>query len=245
MYAVAINGSPKARGFTKTLLEQVLCPLKNSGWKTEIVQLGGRGMVECDGCAKCLERSDGLCVVKDEFNAIYGRMLRANAVILGSPAGFNAGLVPEVNNFFNRSAYLATINKAALGGKVGAAVITVPHSNFIEARDRAHRFFLRLKMIVPGVSGWSTDAKSLHKYKRVSDQETLGELQTLGEMVDWLGRAVQPHLQALPEEKVEFNPLQENEEIFVRPFGRNKALTSGRPSFPMLPPGSYSALLGR
>ena len=249
MHAVAINGSPKESGSTKTLLEHVLEPLERSGWTTEILQLGGNELKSCGGCTRCFRSSDGLCALDtDGFNSIYARMLPANAVILGSPAGFNADLVPVVNNFINRSAYLATANKCALAGKVGAAVIDVPRGSFIEAHDKAHRFFLRSKMIVPGVSGWNTDARGLHKHKRISNAATLEEMRNLGEMIDWLARAVEPCLHTLPGETPGRQAVAERRDIFsepAKPQPTTNAIAKKKFNLPMLLPDSYSELPGR
>ena len=253
MHAVAINGSPQARGSTKVLLECVLAPLNESGWTTEVVQLGGRNLNPCGGCTACFKYANARCAHNsDDFNAIYSRMLSSEAVILGSPAGFNADLVPEVNNFINRSAYLSAANKASLAGKVGAAVIDVPKGSFIEAYDKVNRFFLRSKMIVPGISGWGTGAKGLHKHRKVSDIETLKEMRRIGEMVDWLARAVQPCLKDLPEERGEAAaavPMVIEEKALV-PLETTETQTSAlvewrRTNLPMPRPDKYSELAGR
>ena len=184
----------------------------------------------------------------DGFNSIYAKMLPANAIILGSPAGFNADLVPEVNNFINRSAYLSTANKCALAGKVGAAVIDVPRGSFIEAHDKAYRFFLRSKMVAPGVAGWNTDARGLHKHKRVSSAATLEEMRKLGEMVNWLARAVEPCLHSLPEEMPGRKVVTERRDIFSEPRApqpTTNAIAKKKFNLPMLLPDSYSEPPGR
>lgn len=246
MHIVAINGSPQEHGSTKVLLEHVLAPLEASGWSTEIIQLGGSELKSCEGCTRCFKGGNGLCAEEtDGFNTIYARMLKSNAIILGSPAGFNASLIPEVNNFINRSAYLASANRAALAGKVGAAVIDVPRGSFIEAHDKAHRFFLRSKMIVPGISGWCTDAKRLHKHRKVNDVETLEQMRTLGEMINWLGRAVEPHLGKLPMEKNNALPMFGQEGFFQAGSDRESPIAKKDFNLPMLLQDMYSEPQGR
>ena len=41
MYALAINGSPRKGGNTELLLNEVLNELKEGGWQTELVKVGG------------------------------------------------------------------------------------------------------------------------------------------------------------------------------------------------------------
>lgn len=241
MHAVAINGSPQEKGSTKILLDHVLKPLEGAGWSTEVVHLGGGALHDCDGCTRCFSRADGLCVKStDAFNAIFSRMLRSNAIILGSPAGIGASLVPEVNNFINRSAYLAKANQDVLAGKVGAAVIDVPRGSFIEALDKAHRFFLRSKMVVPGVSAWNTDTKRLHEHKKGSSAETLEEMRHVGEMIDWLARAVAPVLERLPRGK-RGNGSEDASAADEQhsPPAETTALRIREANPPSLPPGTY------
>ena len=53
MYAVAINGSPRKGGNTEILLKNVLQPLEQAGWQTELVQVGGKNIRGCLACGKC------------------------------------------------------------------------------------------------------------------------------------------------------------------------------------------------
>ena len=245
MYALALNGSPQRNGPTKVFLEQVLAPLVNFGWKTEVVHLGSQPVAPCNGCTKCFRRTDGLCAIEsDHFNPIYSKMLKSNAVVLGSPAGFNANLVPEVNNFIGRSAYLSTANKSPLAGKVGTAVISVTQGNFIEAQDKAQRFFLRSKMIVPGIAAWNTDAIRLHKHKRESKEEILEEMKKTGEMINWLARAIHPSLQDLPQEKTATAPPARASAGIQLPPGAI-SLMKRDPNLPMLLQDMYSEPRGR
>ncbi len=41
MYALAVSGSPRRGGNTELLLKEVLTELKDAGWKTELVRVGG------------------------------------------------------------------------------------------------------------------------------------------------------------------------------------------------------------
>lgn len=115
MYALAINGSPRKNGNTSYLLKEVLIPLKENGWDTETVQVGGKNIRGCVACYKCFENKDSRCSVKDDiFNSVMEKMIRADALILGSPTYFTdvsaelkalidrSGLVsPKTDYFFS------------------------------------------------------------------------------------------------------------------------------------------------
>jgi multimeric flavodoxin WrbA len=82
MRIVAINGSPRRKGNTHLLLEAVLAPLAEAGWETELLQIGGKPLHGCLACGKCRERRDGRCAFeKDDFNAVFERMLAADAIL--------------------------------------------------------------------------------------------------------------------------------------------------------------------
>jgi len=91
MYTVAINGSPRKGGNTEHLLKEVLGELDAAGWETELVKVGGTAIRGCIACEKCFENQDNECSVKkDKFNDIFSKMLKADAMILGSPTYFAA-----------------------------------------------------------------------------------------------------------------------------------------------------------
>ena len=50
MYAIAISGSPRKGGNTELLLREVLTEIKDAGWETEFVKVGG---TEIRGCIAC------------------------------------------------------------------------------------------------------------------------------------------------------------------------------------------------
>ena len=91
MYAIAVNGSPRSGGNTELLLKEVLGELDTAGWDTELVKVGGTAIRGCIACQQCFKNIDNLCAVKsDNFNDIFTKMLRADAMILGSPTYFAA-----------------------------------------------------------------------------------------------------------------------------------------------------------
>ena len=67
MKVLAINGSPRKNGNTALLLNTALEPLKQAGWETELVQLGGKKIQGCRGCGKCAELKNGRCVFDNDL----------------------------------------------------------------------------------------------------------------------------------------------------------------------------------
>ena len=125
MYALAVNGSPRKKGNTEHLLKAVLAPLSEAGWETEFVQLGGKDIRGCKACNKCFEKQNKRCAIKDDdFNEIMEKMIRADAIILGSPTYFT-DVSAEIKALLDRSGYVSFANGRLFAGKIGAAVIAV------------------------------------------------------------------------------------------------------------------------
>ena len=88
MYVLGINGSPRIGGNTDILLDKALEGAKSKGAKTEKVILNNLKMSTCQECEKV--RDDGTCIVEDDFQALYEKVKKADALILASPIFFGS-----------------------------------------------------------------------------------------------------------------------------------------------------------
>ena len=131
------------------MLDAVLEPLARAGWDTEVVQLGGKSIHGCRACFKCWENKDNRCVFgKDVFNEVFGKMLAADAIILGSPTYF-ADVSSELKALIDRAGFVAMANGCTLAGKIGAAVVAVrrgggTHSTHTAIVSQWHRQLQKL-----------------------------------------------------------------------------------------------------
>ncbi len=88
MNVIAINGSPRKRWNTATLLEHALEGAASQGAETELIHLYDYGYQGCTSCFACKTKdgkSYGRCAVRDEITPIFSRIEAADALILGSP----------------------------------------------------------------------------------------------------------------------------------------------------------------
>lgn len=197
MYALAINGSPRKGGNTSQLLEAVLKPIAEAGWETEFVQLGGKDIRGCLACGKCWEKKNNQCVNnKDVFNGIFEKMLRADAIILGSPTYFT-DVSAEMKALLDRSGMTALANGRAFRGKIGAAVVAVRRGGGTHVYDTINHMYLMSQMIVPGSIYWNL-GYGLNKGDVQSDVEGLANMKDLGQTIAWLGAAMKPHMDEMP-----------------------------------------------
>ena len=197
MYAVAINGSPRKGGNTELLLNEVLEELKNGGWKTELVKVGGTAIRGCTACNKCFENQDNECSVKkDKFNGIFAKMLKADAMILGSPTYF-AAVSADLKALIERAGYVAYANGHAFSGKICAAVVAVRRGGATHVYDTINHMFQMSRMILPGSTYWNM-GYGLNKGEVREDQEGLANMHHLGKSIDWLGKIIKPEIANYP-----------------------------------------------
>ncbi|MBU4262741.1 MAG: flavodoxin family protein [Proteobacteria bacterium] len=197
MYAVAINGSPRKGGNTELLLKEVLSELHDAGWETELVKVGGTAIRGCIACDKCFKNKDNQCATKkDKFNEIYAKMLKADAMILGSPTYF-AAVSADLKALIERAGYVAYANNNAFSGKIGAAVVAVRRGGATHVYDTINHMFQMSRMIMPGSTYWNM-GYGLNKGEVLEDKEGLANMRHLGKCIDWLGKAIEPTIANYP-----------------------------------------------
>ena len=197
MYALAVSGSPRKAGNTEILLGKVLAPLKEKGWETEFVQVWGKAIRGCMACVKCREKKNMQCVVdNDIFNEIFAKMVKADAIILGSPTYFT-DVSAEMKALLDRSGFVALSNGRVFQGKIGAAVVAVRRGGATHVYDTINHMFLMNQMIIPGSTYWNF-GMGWAKGEVENDLEGLKNMQNLGENIAWLGEAIAPHMSSFP-----------------------------------------------
>jgi multimeric flavodoxin WrbA len=197
MLAVAVNGSPKKNGNTSQLLNLVLKPLQEAGWETKLLQVGGSGIKPCCACFKCHKLKNNSCALEaDRFNEIMPELIKADAIILGSPTYFGS-LTPEMKSLIDRAGIVSMGNGKLLQGKIGAGIAAVRRGGGIAVVDAMNRFFFISTMIVPGSTYWNM-AYGLMPGDALKDEEGVNNMNHLGRMIAWLGQALQGKLATLP-----------------------------------------------
>jgi len=190
MYAVAVNGSPRAGGNTEILLKEALSQLKASGWETELVKVGGTAIRGCLACYKCFENKDNECIIKnDGFNEIYAKLLKSDAMILGSPTYF-AAVSADLKALIEKAGFVAYANGHAFSGKIGTAVVAVRRGGATHAFDSINHMFQMSRMIIPGSTYWNMGI-GREKEEVKDDEEGMANMRHLGKVIDWLGRSIE------------------------------------------------------
>ncbi|MDI7276921.1 MAG: flavodoxin family protein [Anaerolineae bacterium] len=96
---LGLAGSPRRRGNTAMLLERALAGAAEAGARVASVELCRLRIAPCVACDGCFRT--GVCVVRDDFQAVLPQLLEADAVILASPLYF-LGVTAWAKAFIDR-----------------------------------------------------------------------------------------------------------------------------------------------
>jgi len=198
MYALAINGSPRKAGNTEAMLDTLLQPLADQGWDVEIFQIGNKKIRGCVACMKCWENKDLKCAIKNDiFNDVFEKMLRADAIIIGSPTYF-ADVSTETKALLDRSGFVGLANDYAFAGKIGAAVVALRRVGGIHVFDTINHMFLMSRMIVPGSTYLNIGHGTQPGEVREQSPDQLINLKNLGRTIAWLGQTMKTNIENFP-----------------------------------------------
>lgn len=84
MKVVGFVGSPRKKGNTTTIVNEVLRGAQEAGAETKVFNLNQLNIRGCQGCYKC-QTPEGKCVQTDDMAALYDEIYSADAVVVGTP----------------------------------------------------------------------------------------------------------------------------------------------------------------
>lgn len=104
MKVIGVNGSPRKKWNTATLLAKTLEGAASQGAHTEsfhLYDLNYKGCVSCFACKTKGGKSYGRCAVKDDLSPILKKVDDVDVIILGSPLYFGT-VTGEMRSFMER-----------------------------------------------------------------------------------------------------------------------------------------------
>jgi len=183
MKALAINGSSRKGGNTADMLNVVLAELGKEGYETEHVQLAGSTVNACKACFGCAGR--GNCVFgNDIFQELYDKMVKADAIILGSST-YSADVSSTLKAVIERASVVSDTNPGMFRHKVGGAVAVARRAGAMNAIDTINHFFLNKEMFVAGSTYWNIAYGRLPG-EAMKDEEAVANMKNLGQNIAWL-----------------------------------------------------------
>jgi multimeric flavodoxin WrbA len=152
MVILAICGSLREESNTNKIVKRVA---STSGCESEIIDLGKLHIKPCTGCLSCT-MNEGQCVIEDDMQEIYDKLIKADAVVFGAPTYF-MDISGAAKDFIDRSmaifyrgigpdAEIEVLGKRPLAGRPAVAVTTVAGSGHERAIETLRIFFQINKM---------------------------------------------------------------------------------------------------
>lgn len=129
---LGISGSPRRNGHTSILINEALgAAKKEKNVETEMLNLAG---MEIKPCASCFKK-DGMlfchtekCILNDDMQLIYPKLIRADGIIIGSPV-YYGGVPAQLKALMDRSEWVyemrastKLVSSHLLKDKVGGAI---------------------------------------------------------------------------------------------------------------------------
>jgi multimeric flavodoxin WrbA len=144
MKVLALSFSPHKNGNTVILLEEALKGAQIEGAEVELYSVAEKNIKPCQGCRACSKT--GECIVKDDMQELYGKMLGADGIIFGTPVYFysmtaQAKAVIDRTICFNRP-------ERSLANKVGGVVVVAGSQGNVSTLKEFY-FYMATRQIVP------------------------------------------------------------------------------------------------
>ena len=206
MKILLVNFSPKEKGSTHFVLEDMAKQFEELGAQTEIFWMGNTVNGGCIGCLAC--RKTGKCVFEgDRVNELSEAAKTADGFIFASPVHY-AAASGNLTAALDRVFYSAAKNFAF---KPGAAVAVARRAGCSATLDQIHKYFSINSMpIVP-----STYWNMIHSAKpgdHIKDEEGVQTMTNLVNNMVWMVNCIDAakekgidHPVAIKEVRTDFN----------------------------------------
>jgi multimeric flavodoxin WrbA len=168
---LGVSGSPREAATSILVQAALLGAASVDDADTEYVSLAGKRIEPCNGCAPC--NAAGHCLIDDDMQPMYARLLAADVVIVGSPVYYGA---PSAlcKAFMERVQGLG-IKEKKLRMKIGGAIATGGSRNGGQESTLAsiHLWFHILEMIPIGITApvtqWGATGNAGYEVEAIHD----------------------------------------------------------------------------
>lgn len=182
---IGIIGSPRVDGNTEYLVKAALSEAeKDNEFETEIIRLADKKINPCTACLAC--KDEKKCIIEDDFDPIFEKMVAADGIIIGSPVYFGS-TTPETKSLIDRAGYVSIYSGRVFENKVGGPVVVARRAGQNFTFAQLLFFFLHQGMIVPGSTYWNI-AFGREKGKVKEDEEGIKTAINFGKKMIWIIR---------------------------------------------------------
>jgi multimeric flavodoxin WrbA len=138
---LVLLGSPRKKGNSTTLAERIIKGAEAAGATVEKIFLHGLNIAPCQACYACRKPKSKSCVIDDDMQPIYQKLIEADAWVIASPVYWFT-MSAQTKLFMDRCFALFNIKKEALAGKTIAVAMSYADADpFISGCVNALRTF--------------------------------------------------------------------------------------------------------
>jgi len=137
MKIVGILGSERKGGNTEVLLDVALEEAQKNGALTDKVPLRDKSIAPCDGCLGCAKT--GKCVIEDDAQEIYQKMLESEGIIWATPVYFWS-MSGQTKTLMDRT-YALLFPKLQLTNKIGGLILVAGIRGCMNTANAFHMYF--------------------------------------------------------------------------------------------------------
>lgn len=145
MKILGLVTSPREGGNTEILVREALDGAREAGGTPDVFLVAGKQIAPCDACGGCLR--DGRCIVEDDMQELYEKMLSAQGILFGTPVYF-LNVSAQAKAIMDRT--YGFLRTGKLRGKVAAAIIAARRVGAGQVLSLLYPFFAVHRMIIAG-----------------------------------------------------------------------------------------------
>jgi len=138
---LVVMGSPRKKGNSTTLAQNVIAGAKSNGADVESYCLHEMNIKPCDACEECLRDSVRKCIIDDDMQELYPKLQQADALVIASPI-YYCTITAQTKLFIDRwYAFGEGKDNALYGTKIGLILTYADDDPFASGAVNALRTF--------------------------------------------------------------------------------------------------------
>ena len=136
MKILGLAGSPRKNGNTEILLDIALDEARKNGAICSKIRLMDKTISHCRACSRCART--GKCVIKDDMQGIYKKILESEGIIWATPV--HAWNVSSLTKIAMDRTYALTFPRLQMAGKVGGLIVVAARRGWMNVANLYHMF---------------------------------------------------------------------------------------------------------
>ncbi len=149
MRVLIINGSPRTKGNSSKLVEEMTKIFEKENVEVDSYQIGSKAIRGCMACGYCYEHNE--CVFKDDVNDLAKRFEAADGLVILSPVYYgsaNGSIISLLDRLFYSSHFEKRF-------KVGAAFAIARRAGTTATFDELNKYFTINQMPIASGRYWN------------------------------------------------------------------------------------------